>query len=366
MDLTMKVDVVPAKELSEELAGLWATIQVNNPVLFSPFFRPEFTTAVGEVRDDTFVAVIDNGIAFFPFQRDFFGFGQPVGGPVSDYNGLVAPADFSCDTVALARACRLRSWYFNHVPAPQSMFTSWRSVETESPVVDLEQGASPGSTALYSDHRRKRRRLEREVGPVEVQLQTVDPATLEFCLKWKSEHYRRIGAPDLFAMPWARSLVETIASHDKPEFAGMLSVLRAGGQPIAAHFGMRSGNVWHYWFPTYDPRFQRYSPGILLLLEMMAEAPKLGINMIDFGRGDNDYKFRISNRRVPLIEGTVITNPFVWQCRTKITRFVKGSPRLKSILKPAYRLYRRFDQASKMRVHWLDAFLVCELVIGCT
>jgi hypothetical protein len=80
MDLTMKVDVVPAKELSEELAGLWATIQVNNPVLFSPFFRPEFTRAVGEVRDDTFVAVIDNGIAFFPLANPLAALCQTIMG----------------------------------------------------------------------------------------------------------------------------------------------------------------------------------------------------------------------------------------------------------------------------------------------
>ena len=208
----MRAVVVPANELSEDLVARWAEIQQKNPALFSPFFRPEFTRAVAKVRDDVFVAIIDNGIAFFPFQRSSIGHGKPVGGPVSDYHGLIAASDFSCDPVALMRACGLRSWNFDHVPAPQAMFAPWRTIDTESPVVDLDQEESPGSTALYADHRRKRRRLEREVGQVEVELETTDPSMLEFCLKWKSAHYHRIGTPDLFARPWARSLMDVIAS----------------------------------------------------------------------------------------------------------------------------------------------------------
>ncbi len=318
-------------------------------MLFSPFFRPEFTQAVARVRRDVFVGVIDGGSAFLPFQRNFLGLGQPVGGPVSDYHGLIAPPDYRGDMLAIMRSCGLRTWCFNHVPAQQAMFEPWRVIETESPVVDLDQGEAPGSTALYADHRRKRRRLEREVGPVEVELQSTDPSMLEFCLEWKSAHYRRIGTPDLFLRPWARALMELIALHRKPEFSGMLSVLRAGGQPIAAHFGLRSRNVWHYWFPTYDPQFQRYSPGILLLLDMMAGAQKLGINMIDFGRGDNDYKLRIANRRVPLIEGTVVTNPLIWSCRSKLTQLVKAAPAIKSLLKPAHRIYMEMDRVAKLR-----------------
>ncbi len=345
----MRATVVPANELPEDLIARWANIQERNSTLFSPFFRPEFTRSVAKVRDDVFVAILDGGAAFFPFQRNALGQGKPVGGPVSDYHGLIAEPDYDCDAPALMRACKLRAWSFDHVPAPQTMFAPWRLIDTESPVVDLTQSEAPGSTALYADHRRKRRRLEREVGEVEVELQSTDPAMLDFCLKWKSAHYHRIGTPDLFERPWARALMDVIASERKPEFAGMLSVMRAGGQPIAAHFGLRSGNVWHYWFPTYDPQFQRHSPGILLLLEMMAGAPKIGINLIDFGRGDNDYKLRISNRRVPLIEGTAVANPMIWRCKSGLRQFVRGAPIIKSMLMPAHRLYQEFNRRARLR-----------------
>ncbi|MGO4524737.1 GNAT family N-acetyltransferase [Microvirga sp. 2MCAF35] len=345
----MKVVVVPGGELPADLVTRWGQHQESSPLLFSPFFRPEFTQAVAKVRRDVFVGVIDGGSAFLPFQRNFLGSGQPVGGPVSDYHGFIAAPEFRCDMVAVMRGCGLRTWGFNHVLAQQTMFAPWRVIDTDSPIVDLDQHEAPGSTALYADHRRKRRRLEREVGPIEVELQSTDPSMLHFCLEWKSAHYRRIGAPDLFSRPWARALIDVVASHRSPEFSGMLSVLRAGGQPIAAHFGLRSGNVWHYWFPTYNPQFQRYSPGILLLLDMMAGAKELGMSRIDFGRGDNDYKLRIANQRVPLIEGTVVTNPFIWQCRSRIAQLVKAAPAVKSLLKPAHRIFKEMDRVAKLR-----------------
>jgi CelD/BcsL family acetyltransferase involved in cellulose biosynthesis len=241
------------------------------------------------------------------------------------------------------KACKLRSWTFDHVPAEQTMFAYWRTSSSGSLVVDLDENARCGSTALYSNHRRKKRRLEQDFGRVEAELQTVDPLIFNMCLKWKSEQYRLNGTPDLFARPWARSLIEIIASQCKPEFSGVLSVLRAGGQPVAAHFGMRSGSVWHYWFPAYDPQFRRYSPGILLLLEMIAGAPKIGIKMIDFGKGDSNYKLRLANRKVPLIEGGVTTNKLIFhlmKSNNNLKLIAKSSPAIKKTLIPLYGIYR--------------------------
>jgi hypothetical protein len=87
--------------------------------------------------------------------------------------------------------------------------------------------------------------------------------------------------------------------------------------------------------------------------------------MIDFGRGDNDYKFRIANRRVPLIEGAVVTNSTIWRLKSQLRQIVRGSPMLKSALTPAHRLYQAFNQRSRLRVYWLDAILACEMMRAC-
>jgi CelD/BcsL family acetyltransferase involved in cellulose biosynthesis len=223
------------------------------------------------------------------------------------------------------------------------MFAPWRQVETGSPVIDLAEGASPGSKMLRSTCNRKWRQLERDYGRVEVELKASDPAMLELCLKWKSAQYRRTGVFDLFTRPWARTLAEAIASQDEPEFAGTVSVLHVGGQPIAAHLGMRSSTVWHYWFPAYDPEFQRYSPGMLLLLEMIAGAPTLGLKIIDFGKGDSGHKLRLANRRMPLIEGSVVTDQSLLrlrQKRAKVKQWVQGAPFPHLLSSPVSKLVR--------------------------
>ena len=339
----MKVAVISANSISDRFFKRWAEIQQSNPELVSPFFRPEFTQSVAKVRSDAFVAVINDGEAFFPFQRNRFGLGRPVGGTASDYHGLVADVDFQCDISALLRACGLRSWNFDHVLASQSTFSAHRTTVTDSPVVDVAKDSPIGTTSLHSDHRRKWRMLERDFGKVEVDLDATDPSLLELCLEWKSAQYERTGMPDLFARPWARSLARAIASLQKPEFAGIVSVLHAGGQPVAVHFGMRTRTVWHWWFPAYAPQFHRYSPGILLLLQMIAAAPRLGVETIDFGKGDNDYKSRFANRRVPLIEGHITTSyPLLLlnESKQRIIEIARRDKSVAAVLAPLRGIYR--------------------------
>jgi CelD/BcsL family acetyltransferase involved in cellulose biosynthesis len=324
----MRVAIASARELPESLLARWSELNHCNPDLCSPFFSPAFTQAISRVRNDVFVAVIDDGDAFFPFQRSIFGFGRPVGGPVSDYHGLISEPDFGCDVVALMRACRLRSWDFNHLPASQSIWAPWSTRDGASPVLDLSEGGHPGSPKLHSNCCRSRRKLECEVGPIEVELETRDPGILDLCLEWKSAQYRRTGHFDLFARPWARRLAHVIASSREPAFAGTVSVLRAGRRPIAAHFGMRTGTVWHYWFPAYDPAFHQFAPGMLLLLSMIEGAPGSGVRTIDFGKGDEDYKLRLANRYVPLVKGSVVTVSSVRVLRETKASLLQGVRKL--------------------------------------
>jgi CelD/BcsL family acetyltransferase involved in cellulose biosynthesis len=301
----MNVRILPAQELPKELIRRWAEIQQINGELRSPFFCPEFTQAVATVRSDAFVAVINDGEAFFPFQRSDSGFGRPIGGPVSDYQGIIAPADYGYDARALMRACKLLVWDFDHVLARQRVFAPWRTTETVSFALDVHEDVSKLSNTTRSRYRTKLHKLEREFGKVGVELESGKHEMLRLCLKLKSLQYRQSGLFDLFNVPWIERLVELIAAQHDSNFRGVTSVLYAGGRPIALHFGMCSQKVWHYWFPAYEREFSRYSPGILLLLEMISGAHKLGVSEIDFGKGEADYKQQLANKTVPLIEGSV-------------------------------------------------------------
>jgi CelD/BcsL family acetyltransferase involved in cellulose biosynthesis len=312
----VKCDVFPFEQLPGELISRWACIQQSNEELSSPFFRPEFAQLTATARRDVYVAVIDGGDAFFPFQRDSFGFGHPVGGVMSDYHGVIAPAGYELDPVALVRACGLRTWDFDHVPWSQPLFRPHVAHRTRSLVLDIQDGTPIGSSSFRSACARKRRKLEREVGNIRIELISSDSELLSACLRWKSAQYRRHGHVDLFERPWARELIEGIARMRAPEFAGVLSVMWIGDRPIAAHFGIRSHGVLHYWFPSYDTRFSAYSPGMLLLVEMISGFSKSGVEIFDFGKGEERYKTELATREIPLIEGYVSGHRWITEIRT--------------------------------------------------
>jgi CelD/BcsL family acetyltransferase involved in cellulose biosynthesis len=66
---------------------------------------------------------------------------------------------------------------------------------------------------------------------------------------------------------------------------------------------MRTPSVWHYWILAYDHAQARYSPGILLLLEMLHHAKLLGVGQFDLGKGHAPYKEGMHTDLIPLAEG---------------------------------------------------------------
>ena len=124
-------------------------------------------------------------------------------------------------------------------------------------------------------------------------------------LGWKSDQYRSTGKTDLLVPGWIREAIYGIWERRADGFSGALSLLYAGDRLIAGHMGMRSRSVWHYWFPAYDARTAKYSPGSILLLKMAEHAPQVGIRIVDLGKGMNPYKERLMNSSSLLASGRI-------------------------------------------------------------
>src|SRR5215469_7519805 len=141
--MSMKVTLVRGGELGSDLVRAWAEIQQANPTLASPYFHPEFTRVIAAVRDDVEVAVIEEDgrlVAFFPFQRVDSSIGEPVGGIISDYQGLICTPYFACAPRELLQQCRLAVWNFDHLLTSQSSFTAFHHNIELSPQLDLSSG----------------------------------------------------------------------------------------------------------------------------------------------------------------------------------------------------------------------------------
>jgi CelD/BcsL family acetyltransferase involved in cellulose biosynthesis len=357
----MRCTVVHGTELTDETAGRWSGLQQANPMLASPYFCADFTRAVAAVRDDVRVVIVEDGrevVACFPFQRNAFGQGRPVAGPLSDYQGVISASNEGWSAAEIVRGAGLSSWQFDHLLCAQTPFAAYHTSVAESPLMDLSRGY-----ASYVEERRAagskqirslgtlRRKFEREVAPLRFEMRTTDAATLTTLLRWKSEQCRASGGVDVFGARWTNELVERLMHTESEDFAGVLSALYAGEELVAAHFGMRSRTVWHYWFPSYNEQFSKYSPGLLLLLEMAEASETLGIRSIDLGKGSSFYKDRLKSCSVPIAEGC-IELPSVASSLRRWRRGAEAWAKTSALAAPARypgRALKRFEKWMRFR-----------------
>jgi CelD/BcsL family acetyltransferase involved in cellulose biosynthesis len=303
--------LISVNELDATLTAAWNSIQQRHGCFESPYFCPQFTQTVASVRDDVRVVVIENDgrpVGFFPHQRARWGRGAPVGGPLSDYHGVIAEPGSAWTVHELMRAARLAVWGFDHLVDASAKFDPYVTAHATSPQIDLSGGFEQYLQKLGdppSDFVRKARKLAREVGELSFTPHQVDGGALESLLAWKSEQYRRTGAADAFGVRWTGELLRRLMNLQGAEFAGVCSVLRAGDRVVAVHAGMRSVRVLHWWFPTYDPAFARYSPGIILLLRVAEALAAAGVRSVDLGKGDAQYKRSLMTGAAELREGFV-------------------------------------------------------------
>jgi CelD/BcsL family acetyltransferase involved in cellulose biosynthesis len=316
----VEISVYRPGELSAADRAAWAALQSKAPLhgspeLANPFLAPEFALAMGRVRRGVRIAVVREGgepAAFFPFQRTAAGVGRAVGLGLSDAQGLVHRPGFTWDARALLRGCGLAVWEFDHLVQGQGPFEEHASGGFPSPVMDVDQGYPAYLEGLRARSPKfarttlaKERRLGRDAAGVRYVHDERDPAVLRTLMAWKSAQYRRTGRSDRFAHEWITRLVHHLFHSRADPFAGILSVLYAGGRPIAAHFGLRTERVLACWFPAYDPAYARYSPGLVLHLRMAEAAAADGIAHLDLGRGRKEYKDSLKTRDLTVSEGWV-------------------------------------------------------------
>jgi CelD/BcsL family acetyltransferase involved in cellulose biosynthesis len=308
----VNVRVVAASDLGPPELARWSELQRASQTYRNPFFRPEFMTAVARVRDVRVAVIEDAGsvTGFFPFEVGRRREGRPLGWPRSNYQGPVLDNAAALDPRELVRACGLATWSFDHLPAELTAFAPYVFGRGRSPYLDLSEGfeaylAGQRTRSDVHDTVRRAKKLERQVGPLRFELESDATDLFARLLEWKRVQYAETGVRDVLADAESRELLEQVYATRGAEFAGALSVLYAGDVVAALHFGLRSASVWHSWFPAYNRELRRYSPGLVLLLELARTASLLGIREIDLGKGEARYKQSFATGSLPLHEGCV-------------------------------------------------------------
>ena len=145
-------------------------------------------------------------------------------------------------------------------------------------------------SSLLRDSKAKRRRLEKDLGPLRFSWEDPRPEVFSACVAWKSAQYVRTGLLDVLEPTANVALFRAL--HAKGALA--VSSLSAGSTLLAVHFGALSARGVYSWIAAYDPSFGRHSPGRLLLEDMLRESQARGHMEWDFGIGDMDYKWHYS------------------------------------------------------------------------
>ena len=311
----MKVSVARPEELSPAEIAVWHHMQRQTQLLANPFLCPEFAIAVGVFSSNARVAVLTDGseiIGFFPFERRPFGVGAPIGGGLSGGQGVIHAPGAEWDQCQILRECGLSAWRFHNLVEGQQSLEPYVDVVKRSSVIDLVDGFPAYREMLrmrsphgLSELARKARKLERESGELRFEVDSGDRDELRVLMRWKSDQLRRNRSADIFSRPWVTGLIDYLSDTRQDTFGGFLSILYAGATPVAAHFGLQFGNVLAGWFPAYDPRFSKLSPGLLQLLRMAEANAARGIRLIDMGTGTEGYKQLLRSHDLLVAEGVV-------------------------------------------------------------
>jgi CelD/BcsL family acetyltransferase involved in cellulose biosynthesis len=308
---------------------------------------------VHAVSGDVRVVVAETGgaiTALLPLQRPGAGPARPVGWPAADFQGPILAAGTTVDPAALVAASGARSFAFDHLLDEPAGFAPYVEVRRPSPYLEVTGGlegylgrAGKSGRDNMGQARRRANKAGRELGPVRFEPCSTDPAVLDQVIELKRGQYRATGAKDYFAGPGRRELLHHLLGIKDPEFGGILSTVRAGDRLLAAHFGLRSGPVLHWWFPVYDPELGGYAPGWILLRELTQAAPDLGFARIDLGRGEDEYKRRAMTGETLVCTGLVTTGSVrreLRRARVATETAVRSSP-LMPVLRGAVRRLRQ-------------------------
>ena len=82
-----------------------------------------------------------------------------------------------------------------------------------------------------------------------------------------------------------------------------LGILRVGERPVAFASYFRLGDTFYAHRLAFDPEYERFSPGLLCVLDVLEDAATEGVRRFEFLGGAEELKTQLMDRFEPLHEG---------------------------------------------------------------
>lgn len=302
----MIVSVIRPNELGVTEENLWRDYQNLSPLGRNPFFSLTYVRAACRADERGRVAAVeDDGRirAFIPYTSGPDRIATALGGGQTALDGIVSAGDPIDLRLAIHKA-ELRGWRFSHAPTEQHTLDPYRYEGDyhSEPInfADLRDGYDGYVQGLSGSVKKRisrtgtyRRAVQREIGEISFDWNSSDHSHLDLLLDWKSAQFE--GVRHWLSTPGIHDFVRELADSNSADCTGVTSVLSAGGKPISIVFSLQCGTILAPWILAYDHDYSRFSPGTIEWLVLFEEAAKRGVEMVDFGYGNNQYKQRFGN-----------------------------------------------------------------------
>ncbi|MBS0644288.1 MAG: GNAT family N-acetyltransferase [Proteobacteria bacterium] len=148
-----------------------------------------------------------------------------------------------------------------------------------------------------NNHTRGKRILSELGGEVAFEVREPDTdvqALLETAVAWKLAWLRQV-EPNSPLFTTDYPVFTTLLNAAWRQCPAKLFLLTCGGTMVAASLNFVYGGRMEAYFTAYDPAYERASPGTILIVEYSEWAFDRGLSHVDFLRGEEPFKFRLSN-----------------------------------------------------------------------
>lgn len=306
----------------DALQAAWATLLDDDPratVFQTPRYLQAWQASLGSHEDvttlalhdgDDLVGVVVEAVAEVDGQR----MARLAGGTeVTDYRGPVARPDAD-QALATAWAERLAASDVDRIDLsalpddtgwPERLAVALEAADATditrerhdvAPVVDLSDGLEAWQAALdgkdRQELRRKGRKLARDLGPTEV----VEAAADDLEAALDRFFAMNDGATDdkasFFDRAEMRDWFRALGKEFHADGIFRLHELTVAGNPVAANVSLVWGDWWGLYNSAWNPRLSGFSPGNVLVAELVELAAGEGLATFDLLRGDEAYKYR--------------------------------------------------------------------------
>lgn len=165
-----------------------------------------------------------------------------------------------------------------------------------APVVDLSDGYDAWQDGLDGRDRkelkRKARKLARDLGGMEVVEADADglAAALNRFFSMNDDSFD--DKASFFDRPEMRDWFTALGEEFHGDGVFRLHELHVAGNAVAANVSLVWGDRWGLYNSAFHPRLASFSPGNVLVGELVALAADEGLATFDLLRGDEDYKYR--------------------------------------------------------------------------